>query len=59
MSLFNRGKVSIADAITGNTVNVGANSGLDINVQDQHTRALDLRFIKAAGAPTTLTAYTV
>lgn len=30
------------------------NGGLDINVQDQHTRALDLKFGRSVGTPTTL-----
>lgn len=48
----------IADADTGKTACVEANGGLAVNVQDQHTRALDLRFIQAVGSPTTLTADT-
>jgi len=34
------------------------NGGIPVNVQDQHTRALDLDFIQAAGVPTTLTVET-
>ena len=34
---------------------VESNGGIPVNIQDQHTRALDLHFIKAAGVPTTLT----
>lgn len=30
------------------------NGGLDVNIQDQHTRALDLRFIQATGAVSTV-----
>ena len=51
------GRSIIKDGTTDETVKV-TNGGLDINVQDQHTRALDLKFIKAEGPPTTLTAAT-
>jgi hypothetical protein len=45
----------------GQTVDVESNGGLAVNIQDQHTRALDLRFIKATSGlpPTTLAIATV
>ncbi|MCK5603253.1 hypothetical protein KAR91_15325 [Candidatus Pacearchaeota archaeon] len=44
--------------MTIGTGQVGANpkGGIDVNLQDQHTLALDLKFIQAQGAPTTLAA---
>ena len=42
-----------------NLARVEVNGGLAVNVQDQHTTALDLRFIQPQGAPTTLTVETV
>ena len=33
-----------------------SNGAIPVNVQDQHSRALDLRFIKALASPTTLSA---
>jgi hypothetical protein len=43
------------DNITGGRhANVGTNFALDVNVQDQTTRSLDLRFIQALAPPTTL-----
>ena len=51
-------EVIIKDAESGETVKV-TNGGLDVNIQDQHTRALDVDFVQAAGTPTTLSADTV
>jgi hypothetical protein len=35
---------------------IESNGAVPVNIQDQHTTALDLRFIQAQGAPTTLAA---
>ena len=35
-----------------------SNGAVPVNIQDQHTRMLDLKFIQAQGTPTTLTAET-
>ena len=48
----------ITGEVSGETARV-TNGGLDVNVQDQHTRALDLLFIQAAGVPTTLSVESV
>jgi len=42
----------ITDKDTGKTAQVEANGGLAVNVQDQHTLALDLKFIQSQGATT-------
>lgn len=36
-----------------------SNGGVPVNIQDQHSRALDLNFIMATGAPTALAAPTI
>lgn len=43
----------ITGVVSNETAKV-TNGGLDVNIQDQHTRALDLYFVRADGAPTTL-----
>lgn len=47
-------KFFITDETTGKTAAVETNGGLAVNIQDQHSLALDLRFIQAQGPPTTL-----
>ena len=44
----------ITDSTTGQRAAVEQNGGLAVNIQDQHSLALDLFFIQAQGAPTTL-----
>jgi hypothetical protein len=44
-------KVFIVDPNTGTKVAVESNGGLAVNIQDQHTRALDLKFIRALNSP--------
>lgn len=39
----------ITDKDTGITLALESNGGAAVNIQDQHTRALDLKFIKASG----------
>lgn len=51
-----RKEVYLVDPVTKKKVNVEQNGGLAVNIQDQHSTALDLYFIKAIGAPTTLLA---
>ncbi|RLI72288.1 MAG: hypothetical protein DRP02_02420 [Candidatus Gerdarchaeota archaeon] len=46
-------KTQIVDS-NGDTWNLEQNGAMPVNIQDQHSRALDLRFIKANAAPTTL-----
>ena len=45
-------KLFIEGEVSGETVKV-TNGGLDVNIQDQTTRPLDLRFIQATGTATT------
>ena len=42
----------------GSYVPKESNGAVPVNIQDQHTRMLDLKFIQAQGTPTTLTAET-
>jgi len=49
-------RVKITDPVTGEAAEV-KDGGLAVKLQDPHTRALDLRFIMAVGAPSAL-AYT-
>lgn len=46
-------RVALFDADTGKSVSVETNGGLAVNIQDQHSRMLDLDFIRALGATTT------
>lgn len=46
--------IFITDATTGQTAAVEQNGGLAVNIQDQHSLALDLKFIQAQGSPTML-----
>lgn len=50
--------ISVIGATSADVARV-TNGGLDINIQDQHTRALDLKFVRAIAIPTTLAADTV
>jgi len=50
-------RLHIEGVVSGETAKV-TNGGLDVNIQDQHSRALDLKFIMATGAPTALTSPT-
>lgn len=52
-----RTKTTLYDPASDETVKV-TNGGLDVNIQDQHTRQLDLKFIQAVGVPTTLASST-
>lgn len=47
--------IFIQDKTTGKYASVESNGALAVNIQDQHSRMLDLKFIQAQGAPTTLT----
>ena len=47
-------KILGAEVTDGADIAKVTNGGLDINIQDQHTRAMALKFSQAAGAPTTL-----
>ena len=47
-------KVFIADPNTGVLASVESNKAQAVNIQDQHTRSLDLRFGRSVGVPTTL-----
>lgn len=62
MSIFSKGyevlKGIVVNATTGTPWNIGPNGGGDVNIQDQHTRALDLKFTQGV-AVTSLTADTV
>ena len=49
-------KTVIVDAVTGITAQVESNGALAVNIQDQHSLALDLRFIQSQGATTVATA---
>ena len=53
---MSRGNGTIKDGCgTDQLACVESNGGLAVNVQDQHTKALDLKFLKAYSPPTTLT----
>jgi len=52
-------KTIIVDRTTGQEAQVESNGGLAVNIQDQTSRALDLYFIQALGAPTQLASNTV
>ena len=45
-------RTSIVDTVTGKPVQVEKNGGLAVNIQDQHSKALDLNFIQSLGATT-------
>jgi hypothetical protein len=51
-------KLYITGEASGETTKV-TNGGLDVNIQDQNTRALDLEFARSITTPTTITADTV
>ncbi len=52
------GPIAIWDAITKTFWRIESNGGAAVNIQDQHTRSLNLKFIQSSGL-TTLTANTV
>ena len=52
-------KVVIVDPVTGKEAQVETNGGQAINIQDQHSRALDMMVFAGEGIPTTLTVATV
>lgn len=51
-------RTTIIDS-TGKEWLLESNSAMPVNIQDQHSRALDLKFIKATGIPTTLSVESV
>ena len=59
------GKVTIVDETTGVPLDIQLDGSIDVNVQDQASRAFDIFFAQDVGSPTTLTidavqdAYTV
>ena len=50
-------KLFVTGEVSGETAKV-TNGGLDVNIQDQHTLALDVHFARAINGPTTLSVAT-